>query len=320
MAGRRVTTPTPLPLVSVVLPCYRQLALARRAIDSIRAQTYTNLEITLLDDGASGDYREYVESLGDPRVRYHRNEDRLGAMKNMFAAIAAGRGEFTMACHEDDLLSSGYLAAAAGILQSNPSCGFVACQLNEFTQDPPPSQLNHDVPHPAYEKFATSTDLVRGILRGTADPMFGSVVYRRAALNGVVPDHARYATLVDRPFLLSIVECGWTAAVVREPMVWYRQHPRDGDMRHLAMTADHILQLLDTYRSKLPPRLTREDRALFFSYSGYWLFELYRLTPPDQRPVVWTFLFHAWRKGVYDPRARGRFGLRQIQRALLNQT
>ena len=310
----------PLPLVSVNVPCYRQLTLAVRAIDSIRAQTYTNLEITLLDDGASDDYREHVRSLGDPRVRYHRNEERLGAMKNMFAAISAGSGEFTMAFHEDDLLSAGYLAAAAGILQSNASCGFVVCQLNEFTQEPGPSSLNRDVPYPAYEKFATSTEFVRGVLRGTVDPMFGSVVYRRAALEGVIPDHDRYATLVDRPFLLSIVERGWTAAVIREPMVWNRQHLRDGDTRHMAMTSDHILELLDTYRSKLPGRPTKEERALFFSYSGYWLFELYRLTPTDQRPAVWKFLFDAWRKGVYDPRARGRFGLRQIQRALLNQT
>ena len=308
------------PLVSIAIPCYHQLSLARRAIDSVRSQSLSDIEIILLDDGGSDDYRAYLESLGDPRVRYHRNEERHGAMKNMFAAIAAGRGDYTMAFHEDDLLSRGYLAAALGILQTNPSCGFVACQLNEFAQDPAPSVLEHDLPHPAYEKFATSTDFVRGILRGTADPMFGSVVYRRAALDGVVPDHVRYATLVDRPFLLSIVERGWTAAVVREPMVWYRQHQRDGDARHLAMTTDHILQLLDTYRSKLPARLTKEDRALFFSYSGYWLFELYRLTPPNRRPPVWRFLFDAWRKDLYDPRARGRFGLRQIQRALLNQT
>jgi glycosyltransferase involved in cell wall biosynthesis len=320
MAGRQVTTLHPLPVVSVNLPCYRQLAVARRAVESIRSQTYSNVEITLFDDAASDDYREYVESLGDPRVRYYRNEDRLGAMKNMFAAMTAGSGEYTMAFHEDDLLSKGYIAAAVGILQTNPSCGFVACQLNEFSQDPPPSVLDSTVPHPAYEKFATSAEVVRGILRGTADPMFGSVVYRRTALDGVVADHGRYATLVDRPFLLSIVERGWTAAVIREPMVWYRQHQHDGDTRHLSMTTSHILQLLDTYRSKLPGRLSKEERALFFSYSGYWLFELYRLTSLDQRPPVWKFLFDAWRKGLYDPRARGRFGLRQIQRALLNQT
>lgn len=307
-------------LVSITLPCYRQLDLAKRALDSIRAQTYSNLEITLLDDAASDEYEGFVRSLGDPRVRYHRNPERLGAMKNMFAAITAGSGAYTMAFHEDDLLSSGYIAAAVGILESNPSCGFVATQLQEFKQEPAPATLAQQIPHPAYEEFPTPADFVRGILRSTADPMFGSVVYRRAALAGVTPDHARYATLVDRPFLLSIVERGWMAAVVREPLVWYRHHERDGDTRHMAMAAEHILHLLDTYRSKLPPALTNEDWALFFSYSGYWLFELYRLTPPAQRPPVWKFLFQAWRRGLYDPRARGRFGVRQIQRALLNQT
>jgi glycosyltransferase involved in cell wall biosynthesis len=308
------------PLVTVAIPCYRQLSLARRAIDCVRRQTLSDIEIILLDDGASEEYRNYVDSLGDRRVRYHRNPERLGAMRNMFAAIGAGCGQYVMAFHEDDLLSRGYLATAAGILNSNPSCGLVACQLHEFTQDPSDADLGQEIPHPAYEKFPTPADLVRGILRGTADPMFGSVVYRRAALAGVTPDHAHYATLVDRPFLLSIVERGWMAAVIREPLVWYRRHEQDGDTRHLAMSADHILHLLDHYRAKLPAVLTKEERALFFSYTGYWLFELYRLTPPDQRPPVWKFLFRAWQKGLYDPRARGRFGVRQIQRALLNQT
>jgi len=308
------------PLVSIAIPCYRQLALARRTIDSIRNQSLGDIEIILLDDGASDEYRQYVDALGDRRVRYHRNPERLGAMQNMFAAIHAGAGEYVMAFHEDDLLSRGYLSTAVGILNSNPSCGFVACQLREFRQDPSQSDLDRDVPYPAYEKFGSAAELVRGILRGTADPMFGSVVYRRAALAGVRPDHARYATLVDRPFLLSVVERGWTAAVIREPIAWYRHHPGEGDTRHLAMTADHILNLLVAYRARLREPLTTEDRALFFAYSGYWLFELYRLTPPAGRPPVWKFLFRAWRQGLYNPRARGRFGIRQIQRALLNRT
>jgi hypothetical protein len=174
------------------------------------------------------------------------------------------------------------------------------------------------VTHPAYDMFAAGADLVRGILRGV-EPMFGSVVYRRAALTHARADHARFATLVDRPYLLSIMSHGWTAAVVREPMVWYRRHG-DGDTRHLAMTTDHILELLRSYRSWLPRQWTRQDETLFFSYTGYWLFELYRLTPAEHRPAVWRFLVRAWRQGLYNPRARGRWGLRQIQRALLNQT
>ena len=307
-----------MPVVSINIPCYNQLPLARRAVESALSQSFADIEVILHDDAASDEYQLYVESLRDSRVRYRRNPGRLGAMQNMFAAIESGRGKYTMAFHEDDLLGAGYVAAAVGILESHPTCGFVACDLREFEEEPPVEALTKAAPQPAYDMFTDGAGFVRGILRGV-EPMFGSVVYRRAALEDVRPHHEAYATLVDRPYLLSIIKRGWKAAVIREPLAWYRRHGH-GDTRHLAMTTDHVLRLLRAYRRRLPERLSKEDRALFLSYTGYWLFELYRLTPPAGRPPVWRYLFKAWRMGLYDPRARGRFGLRQIQRAVLNQT
>jgi glycosyltransferase involved in cell wall biosynthesis len=305
-------------LVSINLPCYQQLDHARRSIASIRAQTFSDIEINVLDDDASDEYARYVESLGDRRVHYTRNPQRLGAMRNMFGAIAAGSGEFTMAFHEDDLLSTSYIAEAVAILQQSPSCGFVACQLREFKGEPSPDDLAKTFRPVTVETFGTPADLVRGIISGV-EPMFGSVVYRRTALAGERPEHERYATLVDRPFLLSIMERGWTAAVVHSPLVWYRYHG-EGDIRHLAMGAEHILALLQKYRVTLPRNWSNADRDAFFKYTGYWLFELYRLTPPSARPPVWKYLFRAWRNGLYNPRVRGHFGIRQISRAVMNQT
>jgi glycosyltransferase involved in cell wall biosynthesis len=306
------------PMVSVNVPCYRQLPLARRAVRSILNQSLHDIEITLVDDGESDEYREWVASLGDSRVVYRRNPVRLGAMRNMFSAIAAGRGPFTIAFHEDDLMGRHYLEAAIRILSAHPRCAFVACRLREFDGDLSDEELSRPGPAPAYTMFASPADFVRGILQG-AEPMFGSVVYRRAALEGAQADHDHLATLVDRPFLLSIVEHGWSAAVIEEPLVRYRHHGED-DTRHLAMTTDNVLRLLGTYRAALPGQWSDADRSAFFTFTGYWLFELYRLTPPAQRPPVWKYLWRAWREGLYNPRARGRFGARQILRALANQT
>ena len=306
-----------MPLVSINIPCYNQLPLARRTVESALAQSFTDIEIILHDDGASDEYRGYVESLGDPRVSYRRNPNRLGAMQNMFAALDSGRGKYTMSFHEDDLLGSEYIAAAVAILESHPHCAFVACELREFDQEPPAAELTQPAPYPAFDMFEDGGGFVRGILRGI-EPMFGSVVYRRAALEHARARHDKYATLVDRPYLLSIIESGWAAAVIREPLVWYRRHGH-GDTRHLPMTTDHVLHLLDTYRRCLPERWNRQERTEFLAYTGYWLFELYRLTPPSGRMPVWLYLFKAWRRGLYDPRARGRFGLRQIHRAVLDQ-
>ena len=114
------------PLVAVNIPCYRQLPLATRAVKSILNQSLQDFEVTMLDDGGSDEYRDWVASLGDRRVRYQRNPARLGAMLNMFSAIRAGRGRYTIAFHEDDLMGRHYLEAATGILSAQPRCAFVA--------------------------------------------------------------------------------------------------------------------------------------------------------------------------------------------------
>jgi len=211
------------PLVSVNVPCYRQLPLNRRAVETIRAQSFANLEITLIDDGASDEYRQSVESLGDPRVRYVRNPERLGAMRNMFAAIETGRGQYTMAFHEDDLLSAGYLEQAVGILERDPRCGFVACELREFTAEPTAAELGRRAPDPAYDVFASDADLVRGILRGV-NPMFGSVVYRRAALEHARADLDRFDTLVDRPLTQRWPGASPSDRSVPGPRYWQPNH------------------------------------------------------------------------------------------------
>jgi glycosyltransferase involved in cell wall biosynthesis len=287
------------PLVSINIPCYRQLASARRCVAAMRAQSLDDFEINLLDDGASDEYRGMAESLGDPRVRYYRNPIRLGAMRNMFQAITGGRGRYTVAFHEDDLPGSHYLETAVSILERDASCGFVGGELREFDSPPAEERLRLRPEPPAVERFASPADFLRMIFRGV-EPMFGSIVYRRAAVEGLAAPHDEFATLVDRPFLMSILS-GWTGAIIREPLVWYGRHG-DGDVRHMAMNTDHILRLFSRYRAALPARLGAEDRRLFYAYSGYWLFTLYRLTPPDARAPLRAFVIRAWRGGLYNPR------------------
>lgn len=303
-----------VPLVSINIPCYHQVTAARRCLEAMLAQSFHDFEITLFDDGSSDDYAGMVESLADARVRYQRNPVRLGALRNMFQSIAAGRGKYTLAFHEDDLVGVHYLATAVGILESDSACGFVSGELREFVQPPPADVLELLPSPPAVERFATRADFLRLIFRGV-EPMFGSIVYRRAAVNGLAAAHEQFATLVDRPFLMSILE-RWSGAIIRDPLVWYARHG-DGDVRHLPMTTDHILQLFATYRAALPARLSAEDRSLFYSYAGYWLFTLYRLTPPGGQSPLRRFVLRAWRDGLYNPKWSAGYGRKQLIALLL---
>jgi hypothetical protein len=233
-------------------------------------------------------------------------------MKNMFYAISFGEGKYSIAFHEDDLLSPDYLRAAVEILESRPDSAFVAAEVREFSDDAVPALSRIDGPM-AHDTFESAADFLRGILKGV-EPMFGSVLYRRATLDGAAPDHARYGTLVDRPFLLSLLRTSG-AAVIREPVAWYRGHGKD-DARHSGMSADNILELLKTYRQVLPAQMHVRDEALFFPYAADWLMILYRLTPKDRKPSPAKFMFQAWRAGLYNPRWERRFGLSRLRGAL----
>ncbi len=302
------------PLVSVTVPCYGQAALARRGLETILAQTLPDLELTLLDDGPSDDYRDLAASLRDPRVRYRPNPERLGAMANMFRAIHTGRGRYALAFHEDDLLGRHYLATAVDLLERHPRCGFVAAELREFTAEPSEAELAAAPTGPAPEWYAGPADFVRALCRGR-NPMFGSVVYRRRALASAEAAHDRYGTLVDRPFLLSILRAH-EAALVAAPMAWYRRHGA-GDTRHRGMSAAHILRLFSAYRAALPAPLGAEDREALYAFAGYWLVALYALLPARGRPPLGWFLWRAWRAGVWDPRWQRGYGRRQVLKAVL---
>jgi hypothetical protein len=105
-------------------------------------------------------------------------------------------------------------------------------------------------------------------------------------------------------------------AIIEEPMVWYRHHG-EGDTRHLAMGPEHVLRLFARYRSLLPAALTNDDRRLFYDFSGYWLFTLYRLVPPAQQSSLRRFVLHAWRDGLYNPRWSRGLGRKRLIALLL---
>jgi len=64
--------PGTAPAVSVVIPTYNRAALLRRALDSVRAQTFTNWEAIVVDDYSEDETEQVVASFEDPRIRLVR--------------------------------------------------------------------------------------------------------------------------------------------------------------------------------------------------------------------------------------------------------
>lgn len=117
----RNVTPTK-PLVSIGIPVYNGARFIRRALESVVAQDYPNLEIVICDnastDGTIGICREFAAR--DPRIRLHVNETNVGILKNFELAIERSRGEYFMWAAYDDQWLPEFVSAMVAKLEAEP--------------------------------------------------------------------------------------------------------------------------------------------------------------------------------------------------------
>ncbi len=94
---------TDAPLVSIVLPTYKRADLLPHAIRSVLAQTYTNLELIVVDDNSPDDTGTVVASFDDPRIRYVRNDPNLKLPRALNRGFSLARGTLLTWTSDDNL-------------------------------------------------------------------------------------------------------------------------------------------------------------------------------------------------------------------------
>ena len=90
------------PLVSVIMPTYNRAHTLPRAIRSVLAQTYGNLELIVADDASADQTPELMATIADPRLRYVRHEINRGAGAARNLGLAHARGDFIAFQDSDD--------------------------------------------------------------------------------------------------------------------------------------------------------------------------------------------------------------------------
>jgi len=114
------------PLVGIILPTRDRAYVLRQTLDGIRAQTFTDWELIVVDDGSTDGTREVVASYGDPRFVYLRNESPQGAAKARNTGLARTHSEF-IAFQDagDDWLPEKLALQVARLSASPPEVGMV---------------------------------------------------------------------------------------------------------------------------------------------------------------------------------------------------
>ena len=104
MIETRASVTTLAPRVSVLLPVYDGAASVERAIRSIQAQTFTDWELVICDDGSHDDSFQICRSLSeeDERIRLLRNPENRGLAATMNHLVSEAKGELCAIQEQDD--------------------------------------------------------------------------------------------------------------------------------------------------------------------------------------------------------------------------
>ena len=125
------------PLVSVVMPVYNTELYLAEAIESILAQTFTDFEFIIVDDGSRDRspaiIRSYAER--DPRIRLVQLAENAGEGPARIAGLAAARGEYLAGQDSDDISLPQRLEKQARFLQANPDVGAVGAYTRVVSED-----------------------------------------------------------------------------------------------------------------------------------------------------------------------------------------
>ena len=119
------------PQVSVVMCAYNGLGLIERAVGDVLAQTCSDWELVISDDGSTDGTRDYLRTLDDPRVRVIFQDRNLGYVANKNAAIAAAGGRFVTQQDQDDRSHPERLARQVEAL-ARSGAAIIGCGYRRF--------------------------------------------------------------------------------------------------------------------------------------------------------------------------------------------
>ncbi len=125
-------TVIPMSKVSVVIPTYNDAQYMQEALDSVSSQTYTNVEILVIDDGSTDDTTKVLGPyIQKGRIRYIYQENRgPSAARNTGVRVAAG--EYIAFLDADDFWTPSHLGQLLDAIQKYPQCSIAFSAIEIF--------------------------------------------------------------------------------------------------------------------------------------------------------------------------------------------
>lgn len=224
----------PSSLISIIMPCLNGEHHIQAAIDSVFAQTFSDFELIVVDNGSTDSTPEILKAINDPRLRLLRQAERgVSRARNM--GLQEARGAFIAFLDSDDTWSAKFLEKMYTALAANPYAVLAYCGWQ-----------NLGLPGPRGEPFIPpdyeNSDKAAALLGGCLWPIHACLT-RHTAITEAGGFNAQLTIAEDYLLWMEVSVIG---SIIRVPEVLAQYHHHNGEQA----THNKSLTVLDTLRAK----------------------------------------------------------------------
>lgn len=174
-------------LVSIVVPVYNVERYLKRCVDSITCQSYSNLEIILVDDGSSdssGRLCDEIRTIDDRIVVLHQKNQGLSGARN--AGLLVAKGEYIAFVDSDDWIDINFVSIMLQIMKQQQA-DIVSCQFR-YTDEYKQSETElSDIKSEVIDKDTIAEQYLLCALRGIgSNASCCTKLYRAEIIQGIL--------------------------------------------------------------------------------------------------------------------------------------
>ncbi|MFF3844435.1 glycosyltransferase family 2 protein [Streptomyces sp. NPDC002328] len=222
---------SPVQTLDIMLPHYGDTALMQAAVRSVLDQTDKDWRLTVVDDGREEGVPEWFASLGDPRVRYMRNERNLGITGNFRKCVDLVESTHFTMLGSDDLLLPTYVETIRAAVEAEPDAAIYQPGVEVIDENGNPStSLGDEVKRRLYApknadgaRLVLSGEPLAANLLGGNWLYFPSICWRADAVKAV-GFREDLSVIQDLAMIIELIRRGEKLVVDPALAFRYRRH------------------------------------------------------------------------------------------------
>lgn len=239
------------PTVSVLMPVYNGERYLREAIDSILAQSFSDFEFVIVDDGSTDGTGAILDGIDDPRLRVIANERNMGVTKTLNVGLEAVRGRYIARIDADDIAHPERLAEQVAFMEANP--GVVLLGSGHVSVDDDGNEVERVARPMADAEFRWTALLYSPVIHP-------SVMFRADLTGEGGLRYDEHADAEDYDMWIRMLAAGEGARLGRPLVTWRRHAGAIGVARRQQQMATTIAIALANVERQFPALRAQRDK------------------------------------------------------------